>query len=402
MTYQTLDTLADLKSATEGKTVLLRGDLNVPVRDKKITDSTRIKRLVPTIQELRQKGCRVVLISHFGRPNGKVVPDMSLKVLVPEIEAILGIKILFANDCIGDAVSSAINSMPNGGVALLENLRFHDGEEKNDPAFTAALAKIGDIYVNDAFSAAHRAHASTSGLADLLPAAAGRLMQAELEALEVSVGSAARPVTAIVGGAKVSTKLELLNNLVSKVDRLVIGGAMANTFLYSLNNDVGISLCEYDFADTARAVMVRANEEGCEIVLPSDVLIASELSIGVDCESVKVASIPQDKMILDIGTNSARSLALSLKESRTLLWNGPLGAFEVPPFDSATNMVSRAAAALTKSNGLLTVAGGGDTAAALSSAGVLDDFSYVSTAGGAFLEWLEGKELPGISALENK
>ncbi len=400
MAYETLDSLAELKDGAEGLRVLLRGDLNVPVRDGKVTDATRIDRLVPTIRELSNKGCRVVLMSHFGRPKGQVVPDMSLKPLIPAIEAAVGAGVAFADDCIGDAAASVIDSLPPGGIALLENLRFHPGEEANDADFIAALAALGDVYVNDAFSAAHRAHASTAGLAGALPSAAGRLMQAELEALDSALGNPARPVSAVVGGAKVSTKLDLLTNLVGKVDRLAIGGAMANTFLHALGTDVGASLCEHDMADTARAVMAAADEAGCEIVLPSDVVIAAEFAAGAACETVKIAAVPGDKMILDVGADSAHALAASLKECRTLLWNGPMGAFEIPPFDAGTNIVAKAAAELTQSNELLTVAGGGDTVAALSAAGVVEDFSYVSTAGGAFLEWLEGKDLPGVAALK--
>jgi len=400
MAYETLDSLAELKAGAEGLRVLLRGDLNVPVRDGKVTDATRIDRLVPTIRELSNKGCRVVLMSHFGRPKGQVVPDMSLKPLIPAIEAAVGAGVAFADDCIGDAAASVIDSLPPGGIALLENLRFHPGEEANDADFIAALAALGDVYVNDAFSAAHRAHASTAGLAGALPSAAGRLMQAELEALDSALGNPARPVAAVVGGAKVSTKLDLLTNLVGKVDRLAIGGAMANTFLHALGTDVGASLCEHDMADTARAVVAAADEAGCEIVLPSDVVIAAEFAAGAACETVKIAAVPGDKMILDVGADSANALAASLKECRTLLWNGPMGAFEIPPFDAGTNIVAKAAAELTQSNELLTVAGGGDTVAALSAAGVVEDFSYVSTAGGAFLEWLEGKDLPGVAALK--
>jgi len=400
MAYETLDSLAELKDGAEGLRVLLRGDLNVPVRDGKVTDATRIDRLFPTIRELSNKGCRVVLMSHFGRPKGQVVPDMSLKPLIPAIEAAVGAGVAFADDCIGDAAASVIDSLPPGGIALLENLRFHPGEEANDADFIAALAALGDVYVNDAFSAAHRAHASTAGLAGALPSAAGRLMQAELEALDSALGNPARPVAAVVGGAKVSTKLDLLTNLVGKVDRLAIGGAMANTFLHALGTDVGASLCEHDMADTARAVVAAADEAGCEIVLPSDVVIAAEFAAGAACETVKIAAVPGDKMILDVGADSAHALAASLKECRTLLWNGPMGAFEIPPFDAGTNIVAKAAAELTQSNELLTVAGGGDTVAALSAAGVVEDFSYVSTAGGAFLEWLEGKDLPGVAALK--
>ncbi len=401
MAYHTLDTLPELSTEKEGLRVLLRCDLNVPIRDGRVIDGTRIERLVPTIKELLAKRCRVILISHFGRPEGRAVPEMSLRPILEVLEQSLGLPVHFADDCAGDSAVSLTNGLMPGEIGLLENLRFHPGEEKNDPAFISALARLGDIYVNDAFSAAHRAHASTTGLAKVLPAAAGRLMQAELEALESALGSPKRPVAAIVGGSKVSTKLALLENLVGKVDRLAIGGAMANTFLQAMGTDVGASLCEYDMLDTARSVLVAADECGCEVILPSDVVIASGFTEGADYRTVKIAAIPADKMVLDVGEESANALSESLKDCQTLLWNGPMGAFEVPPFNAGTNAVALAAAALTRTNKLLTVAGGGDTVAALSAAGVVDDFSYVSTAGGAFLEWLEGKDLPGVSALRD-
>jgi len=397
--FFTLDSLPALKNGA-GKTVLLRGDLNVPMADGKVSDATRIERLVPTIADLAAKGCRVVVMSHFDRPKGKVVPEMSLKPLVgPLTDALDGKPVAFAEDCIGEAAQTVIDGLADGEVALLENLRFHAGEEVNDPDFIKALAALGDVYVSDAFSAAHRAHASTEGLAHVLPAAAGRLMQAELEALEGALGNPARPVMAVVGGSKVSTKLAVLTNLVDRVDRLVIGGAMANTFLHALGTDVGASLCEADMADTARAVMAKADEAGCEVMLPSDVMVAEKLEANIETRAVRTAGVPVGQMILDIGPDSAEALAAALKDCKTVLWNGPLGAFEFKPFDAGTNIVARAAARLTQDGSLLSVAGGGDTVAALAAAGVLEKFSYVSTAGGAFLEWLEGKELPGVAAL---
>jgi phosphoglycerate kinase len=399
--FQTLDTLPALDAAPAGTRVLLRGDLNVPMRDGKVSDATRIARLAPTILELADKGCRVVVMSHFDRPKGKVVPEMSLKPLLEPLEAALGGRpVAFADDCIGQSAEAVIDALAPGGIALLENLRFHAGEEANDPSFAKALAALGDIFVNDAFSAAHRAHASTEGLAHVLPAAAGRLMQAELEALDAALGNPTRPVAAIVGGAKVSTKLDVLTHLVDRVDRLVIGGAMANTFLHALGTDVGASLCEHDMAQTAREVMAKADEAGCEIVLPSDVVIAAKFEAGAPCLTVPIAAVPNDQMILDVGEGTAAALADNLGDCRTLLWNGPLGAFEIKPFDEGTNAVARAAAKLTKEGTLVSIAGGGDTVAALTAAGAIDDFSYVSTAGGAFLEWMEGKTLPGVAALE--
>ena len=397
--FHTIDTLPALKDGA-GKRVLLRGDLNVPMADGAVTDATRIDRLVATITDLAAKGCRVVVMSHFDRPKGKVVPALSLRPLVgPLSDALGGKSIAFAEDCIGEAAKAVIDGLKDGEIALLENLRFHPGEEANDPDFVKALAALGDVFVNDAFSAAHRAHASTEGLAHVLPAAAGRLMQAELEALEGALGKPTRPVMAVVGGSKVSSKLDVLTNLVGRVDRLVIGGAMANTFLYALGTDVGTSLCERDLADTARAVMAKADEAGCTVMLPADAVVADRLEANIATQIVRVAGVPDDKMILDIGPDSAYALAAALGDCRTVLWNGPLGASEFPPFDDGTNIVAREAARLTQAGTLLSVAGGGDTVAALAAAGVLEDFSYVSTAGGAFLEWLEGKDLPGVAAL---
>lgn len=391
-------TLDDIDVA--GKHVFLRADLNVPMRDGAVSDATRISRLAPTITELADKGAVVVVASHFGRPKGEVVADMSLAPLAGPLSAALGGRnVSFANDCIGAEAQKVVAAASGGDVVLLENLRFHGGEELNDPDFAAELAQLADLYVNDAFSAAHRAHASTEALARLLPAAAGRMMQAELDALDSALGSPERPVGAIVGGAKVSTKLDLLGNLVGKVDMLAIGGAMANTFLHALGTDVGKSLCEHDMADTARDILARADEAGCEIILPADAVVAKEFAEGAPSEVVPVGAVPGDMMILDVGPGSANGLAAKLSDLKTLVWNGPLGAFEVPPFDAGTVMVARVAADLTRAGSLKTVAGGGDTVAALVAADVLDEFSYVSTAGGAFLEWLEGKELPGVKAL---
>ena len=391
-------TLDDIDVA--GKRVFLRADLNVPMRDGAVSDATRISRLVPTITELADKGAIVIVASHFGRPKGEPVLEMSLAPLAGPLSAALGGRnVSFANDCIGAEAQKVVGAVSGGHVVLLENLRYHEGEELNDPDFAAELAKLADVYVNDAFSAAHRAHASTEALARLLPAAAGRMMQAELDALESALGNPERPVGAIVGGAKVSTKLDLLGNLVGKVDMLAIGGAMANTFLHALGTDVGKSLCEHDMADTAREILGWADEAGCQIILPADAVVAREFAEGAPSEVVPVGAVPDDMMILDVGPGTANGLAAKLSDLKTLVWNGPLGAFEVPPFDAGTVMVAGVAAGLTRAGLLKTVAGGGDTVAALVAADVLGDFSYVSTAGGAFLEWLEGKDLPGVKAL---
>ncbi|MCY4547771.1 MAG: phosphoglycerate kinase [Defluviicoccus sp.] len=386
--------------ALAGKRVLLRGDLNVPMKDGAVADTARLDRLAPTVEEICAKGASVVLLSHFGRPGGERVPALSLRALAgPLSRALGGRRVGFAEDCIGPLAEQAAAGLGPGGVLLLENLRFHPGEEADDPGFAAALAALGDVYVNDAFSAAHRAHASTSGLARLLPAAAGRLMEAELAALESALATPDRPLAAIVGGAKISTKLDLLGNLAGRVDTLVIGGAMANTVLHALGTDVGASLCERGMAGAARALLAAADEAGCEVALPSDVVVARALEAGAPAETVPVAAVPRDAMILDLGPATANALAARLAACRTLVWNGPLGAFEMPPFDAATVAVARRAAALTKAGSLRSIAGGGDTVAALSHAGVADDFSYLSTAGGAFLEWLEGRTLPGVAAL---
>ncbi|TCV74755.1 phosphoglycerate kinase [Neorhizobium sp. R1-B] len=393
--FKTLDDLSDIA----GKRVLVRVDLNVPVADGKVTDATRIERVAPTILELSGKGAKVILLAHFGRPKGEPVAEMSLSLIVSAVNAVLGKKILFAADCIGPEAEQAVARMANGDILLLENTRFHKGEEKNDPGFTEALAKNGDIFVNDAFSAAHRAHASTEGLAHHLPAYAGRTMQEELEALEKGLGNPARPVVAIVGGAKVSTKIDLLQNLVTKVDALVIGGGMANTFVAAKGISVGKSLCEHDLAETAREIMKAAEAANCAIVLPVDGVVAREFKAGAANEVVDIEAIPADAMMLDVGPKSVTAVNDWISKAATLVWNGPLGAFEIEPFDKATVSAAQHAAAETRAGRLTSVAGGGDTVAALNHAGVADDFSYVSTAGGAFLEWMEGKELPGVSVL---
>jgi phosphoglycerate kinase len=394
--FKTLDDL-DLN----GKRVLLRGDLNVPVADGKVTDATRIERLAPTIEEICGKGAKVIVMSHFGRPKGKVVPEMSLEPVADSLSAALGGKaVAFAPDCVGPDAASVIEGLESGGVALLENLRFHPGEEANDSGFAEELAKLGDAYVNDAFSAAHRAHASTEAIARLLPAAAGRAMQAELEALTAALEKPTHPVIALVGGAKVSSKLDVLGNLVSRVDAIIIGGGMANTFLHARGIDVGASLCEHDLADTVREIEAKAKAAGCEILLPVDGVVAAKFEAGAPARTVAIDAAPSDMMILDVGPDSVAELNAKLAGCKTLLWNGPLGAFEIPPFDAGTVAVAREAGRLTQAGGMVSVAGGGDTVAALNHAGVADQFSYVSTAGGAFLEWLEGKTLPGVAALE--
>jgi len=384
-----------------GKRVLLRVDLNVPVSDGKVTDATRIERVKDTILELADKGAKLILLAHFGRPKGKVVASESLKQIVPAVDKVLGRKIQFADDCIGAPAQKAIAAMKDGDILLLENTRFHAGEEKNDPEFVKELAANGDAFVNDAFSAAHRAHASTEGLAHILPAYAGRAMQAELEALEKGLGHPKHPVIALVGGAKVSTKIDLLNNLITKVDALVIGGGMANTFLAAKGLSVGKSLCEHDLADTARKIMEKADKGNCTIILPTDAVVAKEFAANVPTEHYSVDSIPADGMILDVGERSVERINAAIDEAATLVWNGPLGAFEIPPFDKGTVAVAKKAAERTKAHKLISVAGGGDTVSALNHAGVAQDFTYLSTAGGAFLEWMEGKPLPGVLALEN-
>lgn len=394
--FRTIDAL-DVK----GKRVLVRADLNVPAKDGKVTDTTRIDRSAATLKELAAKGAKVIVLTHFGRPKGRE-DKYSQKLLVEPLAKAVGQAVAWADDCIGAEAEKVIAGLKDGDIALLENVRFHPEEEKNEPGFAKKLADLGDLYVNDAFSTAHRAHASTEGLAHILPAAAGRLMQAELEALGKALGAPEKPVAAVVGGAKVSTKLDLLGNLVAKVDYLIIGGGMANTFLYAQGKAVGKSLCEKEMADTAREIIEKAKAAKCHIVLPVDAVVAGEFAENAANSVVSVDAVPDDKMILDAGPASIEAIIDRLGGCKTLVWNGPLGAFEIAPFDKATNAVAQAAAERTKQGKLLTVAGGGDTVAALAKAGVDDKFSYVSTAGGAFLEWLEGKTLPGVAALEVK
>ncbi len=393
--FRTLDDLDP-----RGRRVLVRVDFNVPMQDGEVTDATRIERAATTLRELADKGGRVVALSHFGRPKGRREPSMSLRPVVSVLERVLGRPVVFGEDCVGEAAMAAVARLADGGVALLENLRFHPGEEKNDPAFAEALAALGDVYVNDAFSASHRAHASIVGLAERRPAFAGRLLQREVEALETALGGAARPSAALVGGAKVSTKLAVLENLLDRVDVLVVGGGMANTFLLARGLDVGRSLCERELVETAAAILDKAARTGREVVLPVDAVVARELAPEVETRVVPVAEVGAEEMILDVGPATVAAIVERLRACRTLLWNGPLGAFEVPPFDRATVEVARAAAELTEAGGLETIAGGGDTVAALAHAGVLERFTYVSTAGGAFLEFIEGKPLPGLVALE--
>jgi phosphoglycerate kinase len=394
--FKTLDRIGDVK----GKRVLVRVDLNVPIADGKVMDATRIERVAPTILELSGKDAKVILLAHFGRPKGGPEAEFSLAPIADALAEIIGRPVAFAGDCIGPLAAAAVGELADGDILLLENTRFHKGEEKNDPAFTEQLAANGDIFVNDAFSAAHRAHASTEGLAHLLPAFAGRTMQAELEALERGLGHPARPVVAIVGGAKVSTKIDLLTNLVKKVDMLVIGGGMANTFLAARGTDVGKSLCEHDLAETAKQIMIEAASSGCALVLPVDGVVAREFKAGAASETVDIAAVPSDAMILDVGARTIEAVERSIDRAATLVWNGPLGAFEIAPFDRATVAAARHAAKRTREGGLISVAGGGDTVAALNHAGVAADFTYISTAGGAFLEWMEGKPLPGVEVLK--
>ncbi|MXQ07620.1 phosphoglycerate kinase [Alphaproteobacteria bacterium GH1-50] len=395
MAWKTLDDI-DL----DGKVALVRVDLNVPVENGRVTDATRIERIVPTVSDIIEKGGMPVLMAHFGRPKGKPNPEMSLAQIVDTLSEHLGRKVTFAKDCIGGPAKTAVAAMEPGDVVLLENTRFHAGEEANDGMFAASLGALGQVYVNDAFSAAHRAHASTEALAQILPSAAGRLMEAELKALEAALTDPERPVVAVVGGAKVSTKLDLLGNLVRKVNTLVIGGGMANTFLAAKGIDVGKSLAEHDMADTAREIMAKADEAACEILLPVDVVCATEFAAGADNVTVAAENCPADRMILDAGPKTVEKITAAFEAAKTLIWNGPLGAFEIAPFDAATNAAAQKAAELTRAGALISVAGGGDTVAALNRAGVADDFTYISTAGGAFLEWMEGKELPGVAALD--
>ena len=396
MTFRTLDDAKDIS----GKTALVRVDFNVPMEDGKVTDDTRLRVAVPTIQRLRDAGAKVVLLAHFDRPKGQRVPSMSLKPVVEPLENVLGAPVRFADDCIGAPAVEAIRDLDPGGVLLLENVRFHAAEEANDPVFAEKLADLGDLYVNDAFSAAHRAHASTEGVAHHIPAYAGESMRRELEALDAALGNPQKPVLGIVGGSKVSTKLDLLKNLVGKLDRLAIGGGMANTFLYAQGVDIGGSLAEKDMADTARDILSEAEAKGCEILLPIDVVVATEVKPGAETRTVLAREeIGDDEKILDAGPLTVEKLLKAMALSKTLIWNGPLGVFEVPPFDAATVNAAKAAADLARSGALVAVAGGGDTVAALNHAGVADDMTFVSTAGGAFLEWMEGKALPGVEAL---
>ena len=391
MAWKTLD---DMELA--GKRVLVRVDINVPVENGEVTDATRIERIAPTVDHIQRNDGTVILMAHFGRPKGKVVPEMSLEIIAPTLAEVLGWPIVWANSDYRDAVKE----LEGDEILLLENLRFNPGEEANDPAFAKRLASLADIYVNDAFSAAHRAHASTEAIAHLLPSCAGRLMAEELGALDKALGKPERPVVAVVGGAKVSTKLDLLGNLVGKVDHLVIGGGMANTFLAAQGINVGKSLCEHDLAEIARDILVKADAAGCEIILPRDIVVAREFKAGAASETLAPDACPEDAMILDAGPATVAYISAILDKAKTLVWNGPLGAFEIEPFDAATIAVAKKAAKLSKAGKLTSVAGGGDTVAALNQAGIAKDFTYISTAGGAFLEWMEGKTLPGVAALD--
>lgn len=396
MSFKTLDDLGDIR----GKRALVRVDLNVPMADGRVSDDTRLRALVPTVSELADKGAKVLLLAHFGRPKGAKHSEMSVSMVLDALQDVLGREIMFVPEIYGDVVKQSVDILASGDIALLENTRFWPGEEKNDPELAKLVAANGDIYVNDAFSAAHRAHMSTEGLAHLLPAYAGRSMEEELKALESALGNPTHPVAAVVGGAKVSTKLEVLQNLVSKVDHLIIGGGMANTFLAARGVDVGKSLCEHDLAETANLIMDAADAANCTVHLPYDVVVAKEFKANPPVRTVNVHEVAADEMILDVGPAAVEALADALKNCRTLVWNGPMGAFEMEPFDAATVALARTAAALTKEGSLVSVAGGGDTVAALAHAGVIEDFSFISTAGGAFLEWMEGKPLPGVDALK--
>jgi len=379
-----------------GKIVLTRVDSNVPVEDGRVTDATRIERIVPTVRDILAKGGTPVLLAHFGRPKGKVVPEMSLRHVLPALEDALGMPVTFVET----PDRAGLEALPQGSVVLLENTRFNPMETENDPKLARFLASLGDVYCNDAFSAAHRAHASTEGVAHLLPSCAGRLMEAELTALEKALGHPERPVLAVVGGAKVSTKLDLLGNLTGKVDMLVIGGGMANTFLAAQGIDVAASLCEHDLGDTAREILARAEDTGCEVILPTDVVVAQEFEANAENATVPVTEVPEGTMILDAGPDSVARVREAIDRAKTLIWNGPLGAFEIEPFDAATNAAAEHAAQRSAAGDLVSVAGGGDTVSALNRAGAAERFSYISTAGGAFLEWMEGKTLPGVAALE--
>lgn len=396
MSWKTLDDMA-----LKGQRVLMRVDLNVPMENGRVSDDTRIQRLLPSVRDVLDAGGLPILLAHFGRPKGKRDPALSLQQLVPALETAFAAPVVFVADCRGPAAEAAVAALVPGEILLLENTRFHPGETQNDPDLAAEMARLGDIYCNDAFSAAHRAHASTEGIAQLLPSCAGRLMQAELSALEAALGKPDRPVVAVVGGAKVSTKLELLGNLTAKVDHLVIGGGMANTFLAAQGHDVGKSLAEHDMTDMALDILAQASKSACDIILPVDVVVARAFQAGAPSEVVAADACPADAMILDAGPKTVALIGTVLESARTLIWNGPMGAFEIEPFDAATTAAAQKAAALTKAGSLVSVAGGGDTVAALNQAGVAGDFTYISTAGGAFLEWMEGKVLPGVAALQS-
>ncbi len=395
MTFRTLDGV-DVRDAR----ALVRVDFNVPMADGEITDDTRLRAALPTIEQLREGGAKVILLAHFDRPKGRRVDSMSLEPLAKPLAALIGAPVAFAEDCIGPRAAAAVAAMKGGDVLLLENLRFHAGEEADDPAFAAALARNGDLYIDDAFSAAHRAHASTEGVARLLPAYAGAAMRRELEALEAALGNPARPVLGVVGGSKVSTKLELLRNLILKLDALVIGGGMANTFLYAQGWEVGASYCEKELARAAREIVAFAGEHRCDLLLPIDIVVAERAAPGVAARVRELGEVDDGERILDAGPNTVARLTEAMDEAATLIWNGPLGVFETPPFDAGTSAAARHAAERVKAGKLIAVAGGGDTVAALRHAGVAGDFTFVSTAGGAFLEWMEGKTLPGVAALE--
>ncbi|MBA4162636.1 MAG: phosphoglycerate kinase [Novosphingobium sp.] len=395
--FKTLDDIGDLT----GKVALVRVDLNLPMQDAHVTDDTRVRASAPTILELSAKGAKVLLLAHFGRPGGEKVSTMSVSMTLDALQEVLGREVMFVPEIAGPVVAQSIGILAPGDIALLENTRFWKGEERNDPDLAKAIAANADIYVNDAFSAAHRAHASTEGLAHLLPAYAGRSMEAELKALEKALGDPVRPVAAVVGGAKVSSKLDVLTHLVTKVDHLIIGGGMANTFLAARGVSVGKSLCEHELAATCEQILDAADKSGCTVHLPYDVVVAKEFAANPPSLRIcNVHEVAEDEMILDVGPQATEALADVLKTCRTLVWNGPLGAFETEPFDAATVALAKSAAALTKEDALVSVAGGGDTVAALAHAGVAQDFSYISTAGGAFLEWMEGKDLPGVTALQ--
>ncbi len=386
----------------QDKTVLLRADLNVPAQRAKVSDTTRIDRLRPTIDYLREKGAKIVILSHYGRPDGEENPEMSLAFLAPTLQHCWGVPVKFSPTCIGQRAADFVNGMSVGDVGLLENLRFHKGEQSNDPAFAKELAKLGDIYINDAFSCSHRAHASTEGIAHLLPAAAGLLMEEELNALEQALGNPQRPVAAVAGGSKISSKLSVLYNLSEKVDYLILGGGMANTFLYANGVDIGGSLCEKDMADEARSIMAHAKENGCEIILPTDLVCVEDLHEGADFNILPAKEIPDNQKAIDAGPDSIKNILSKIDTCKTIVWNGPLGVFEIKPFDKGTNLLAQAVAQKSNKGEIVSIAGGGDTVAALENAGVISSFSYISTAGGAFLEWLEGSTLPGVAALSQK